>query len=179
MRHIILYECRGDDRELTRLSQVGGSSCYLNQASPLNCNAIVAHWAFGSKVSSVSNLNRLIIKNLTHFCCLFIRHGQGYTFPPETGHPLDSRHVHFYMMETHYNNPNFVYTSEMSNIASDSAGFPQQIVDNSGLRLYYIDASRQFDAGVMTIGKCRLSTSCLCLFPILTIHTHHPFYSAV
>lgn len=47
-------------------------------------------------------------------------------------------------METHYNNPNFVYNSNAE----------LQFVDNSGLRLYYVKATRQYDSGVLTVGKC-------------------------
>lgn len=72
---------------------------------------------------------------------------QGFTFPPEAGYPLDSRQVQFYLMETHYNNPDFVYD------AATAVTEEQATVDSSGLRLYVTAQTRRYDAGVMTVGK--------------------------
>lgn len=48
-------------------------------------------------------------------------------------------------METHYNNPDFVY---------DGAHEDEQVaVDNSGLRLYFTKQLRKFESGVMSVGR--------------------------
>lgn len=48
-------------------------------------------------------------------------------------------------METHYNNPRNV--DEFGNVNM------RQKADSSGLKLYYTDKLRKYDAGVLSIGK--------------------------
>lgn len=124
-----------------------------------------------------------------------IPHPQGFSFPQEAGYPLDSHQATFYMLETHYNNPDYSYDfssfyrknlnkqqrnmnihpsdddgddenspagsnhhdEEMENLPGDyrDDGEPeaeQQVVDNSGLKLYYTRTLRNFDAGVLSVG---------------------------
>lgn len=62
---------------------------------------------------------------------------QGFNFPAEAGYPLDpSAGARFYMMETHYNNPNI----------------DQGVVDSSGVRILYTPTLRKYDAGVISVG---------------------------
>lgn len=69
---------------------------------------------------------------------------QGFTFPPEAGYPLDTSKERFYLMETHYNNPNIPTDLETLHMGP--------IADNSGLKLHYTQALRKHDAGVLSIG---------------------------
>ena len=70
----------------------------------------------------------------THFSSASL---QGFNFPSEAGYPLDpSSESRFYMMETHYNNPNI----------------DQGIIDSSGVRVYYTPTLRKYDAGVISVG---------------------------
>lgn len=48
-------------------------------------------------------------------------------------------------METHYSNPR--------NIDEIASWNQRQKADNSGLKLYYTDKLRKYDAGVLSIGK--------------------------
>lgn len=48
-------------------------------------------------------------------------------------------------METHYNNP--------KNADDFSSITMRQKADSSGLKFYYTDKLRKFDAGVLSIGK--------------------------
>lgn len=66
----------------------------------------------------------------------------------ETGYALDINQARFYLMETHYNNPRNV--DDFSSITMD------QKADNSGLKLFYIDKLRKYDAGVLSIGKINI-----------------------
>lgn len=75
---------------------------------------------------------------------------QGFVFPPETGYPLDPSQARFYLMETHYNNPR--------NVEDLSNWNQRQKADSSGLKLYYTEKVRKFDAGVLSVGKCSCST---------------------
>ncbi|XP_059622696.1 MOXD1 homolog 2 [Phlebotomus argentipes] len=71
------------------------------------------------------------------------RGSEGFTFPQEVGYPLDIYQARYYMMETHYHH------------AMDGVGVninSPPMVDNSGLRLYYTQALRKFDAGVLSVG---------------------------
>lgn len=74
-----------------------------------------------------------------------ILHYQGFVFPSETGYPLDPNQARFYLMETHYSNPRNVEDFSSSNL--------RQKADSSGLKLYYTDKLRKYDAGVLSIGK--------------------------
>uniref|UniRef100_A0AAG5DFT0 DOMON domain-containing protein n=1 Tax=Anopheles atroparvus TaxID=41427 RepID=A0AAG5DFT0_ANOAO len=154
LNHIILYECQGLSKELEQLSRQRGQPCFRLQ--PMHCNTVVANWARGS---------------------------DGFTFPPEAGYPLESHQATYYMLETHYNYPDYTYDfspfyrknlskqQRNMNIAShDDAAEPpaddgeelaedddgtmmeQQMVDNSGLKLYYTHKLRQYDAGVLSVG---------------------------
>ncbi|XP_053685794.1 MOXD1 homolog 2-like [Sabethes cyaneus] len=173
LNHMILYECQGLSKELEMLSRERGQPCFRLQ--PMHCNTVVANWARGS---------------------------DGFSFPQETGYPLDSHQATFYMLETHYNNPDYSYdfssfyrknlSKQQRNMnihgdddedddddgadvdanedtgrdeyepGSDSdveldsddgaAAAEQQVVDNSGLKLYYTQTLRNFDAGVLSVG---------------------------
>lgn len=70
---------------------------------------------------------------------------QGFAFPPEAGYPLDTAQARFYLMETHYINPR--NAEEFGNWNQ------RQKADSSGLKLYYTDKLRKFDAGVLSVGK--------------------------
>lgn len=75
---------------------------------------------------------------------VFFHFSQGFTFPQEVGYPLDIYQARYYMMETHYHH------------AMDGVGVninSPPMVDNSGLRLYYTQALRKYDAGVLSVGK--------------------------
>ncbi|CAD7081233.1 unnamed protein product [Hermetia illucens] len=114
LQHIILYECQGNAPELEQMAREQGRVCH--KPSPfLECNAIVAAWARGS---------------------------EGFTYPDEVGYPLDSRQAKYYLMETHYSNPNPDFTKLHA----------RQMVDNSGLKIYFTHMVRRNDAGVLSIG---------------------------
>jgi hypothetical protein len=77
---------------------------------------------------------------------------QGFSFPQETGYPLDSQ-AKYYMLESHYNNPDyrFDYTAyeEKNSVHQQKEA---QMVDNSGLKLYITSTLRKFDAGILSVG---------------------------
>ncbi|XP_055593234.1 MOXD1 homolog 2-like [Uranotaenia lowii] len=174
LNHMILYECQGLSKELEMLSRERGQPCF--QLQPMHCNTVVANWARGS---------------------------DGFSFPQEAGYPLDSHQATFYMLETHYNNPDYSYDFSAfyrknlskqqrnmnihgldgddddddddggadaanmdengeepmpdeeypgSDTDSSDAAMEQQVVDNSGLKLYYTSELRNFDAGVLSVG---------------------------
>uniref|UniRef100_A0A182MXM8 DOMON domain-containing protein n=1 Tax=Anopheles dirus TaxID=7168 RepID=A0A182MXM8_9DIPT len=157
LNHLILYECQGLSKELEQLSRDRGHPCFRLQ--PMHCNTVVANWARGS---------------------------DGFTFPPEAGYPLESHQATYYMLETHYNYPDYTYdfspfyrknlSKQQRNMgiksrddtaepqqqpddadsdagdADDSAAMEQQMVDNSGLKLYYTHRLREHDAGVLSVG---------------------------
>lgn len=83
---------------------------------------------------------------------------QGFAFPAEAGYALDTAQTRFYLMETHYNNP----ISDNNAVDGTAGGFDQALVgerpqaDNSGLKLFYTRRLREHDAGVLSIGECRL-----------------------
>ncbi|XP_069946724.1 MOXD1 homolog 1-like isoform X2 [Cherax quadricarinatus] len=64
--------------------------------------------------------------------------GEGEMFPDHVGFPLGEEHggATYFLMETRYNNPNL----------------KRGIVDASGIRIFYTERLRKFDAGVMTVG---------------------------
>ncbi|XP_055620959.1 MOXD1 homolog 2-like [Toxorhynchites rutilus septentrionalis] len=173
LNHMILYECQGLSKELEMLSRQRGQPCFRLQ--PMHCNTVVANWARGS---------------------------DGFSFPMEAGYPLDSHQATYYMLETHYNNPDYSYdfssfyrknlSKQQRNMnihgdddddedededaggvggpdeyeagkeqldvdggtgdEAEAAAAEQQVVDNSGLKLYYTQTLRNFDAGVLSIG---------------------------
>nr|BAG86630.1 tyramine beta-hydroxylase [Dugesia japonica] len=60
-----------------------------------------------------------------------------FTYPEEVGNPIGGEKFSNYaILEIHYNNP------------EEKRG----IIDNSGLRLYYTDELRQYDAGIIELG---------------------------
>nr|XP_029730306.1 MOXD1 homolog 2-like [Aedes albopictus] len=167
LNHMILYECQGLSNELEMLSRRHGQPCFQLKAA--HCNTVVANWARGS---------------------------DGFSFPQEAGYPLDSHQATYYLLETHYNNPDYSYdfssfyrknlSKQQRNMnihnghdgedgnrddddVDDDAGnnhdeqddyrddddepeAEQQVVDNSGLKLYYTQSLRNFDAGVLSVG---------------------------
>ncbi|XP_065076570.1 MOXD1 homolog 2-like [Ochlerotatus camptorhynchus] len=169
LNHMILYECQGLSKDYEMLSRQRGQACFRMQA--MHCNTVVANWARGS---------------------------DGFSFPQEAGYPLDSHQATYYMLETHYNNPDYSYDfssfyrknlskqQRNMNIHGDDdddddddvdhqddgehrddyqqenrdtvyrddgeVEDEQQVVDNSGLKLYYTQALRNFDAGVLSVG---------------------------
>ncbi|XP_040166788.1 MOXD1 homolog 2-like [Anopheles arabiensis] len=165
LNHLILYECQGLSPDLEQLSRERGQPCFRLQ--PMHCNTVVANWARGS---------------------------DGFTFPPEAGYPLESHQATYYMLETHYNYPDYTYdfspfyrknlSKQQRNMGiksrdpqpaedsdplavsastehgedgeqddgDDSIAMEQQMVDNSGLKLYYTRKLRQHDAGVLSVG---------------------------
>uniref|UniRef100_A0A182M269 Copper type II ascorbate-dependent monooxygenase C-terminal domain-containing protein n=1 Tax=Anopheles culicifacies TaxID=139723 RepID=A0A182M269_9DIPT len=157
-----MYECQGLSQELEQLSRERGDSCFRLQ--PMHCNTVVANWARGS---------------------------DGFTFPPEAGYPLESHQATYYMLETHYNYPDYTYDfspfyrknlskqqrnmniksrdetaepqpedsdsrsytdEDLTDDMDDSMAMEQQMVDNSGLKLFYTHKLRQHDAGVLSVG---------------------------
>ncbi|XP_021710974.1 MOXD1 homolog 2 [Aedes aegypti] len=161
LNHMILYECQGLSNELEMLSRRHGQPCFQIKAT--HCNTVVANWARGS---------------------------DGFSFPQEAGYPLDSHQATYYLLETHYNNPDYSYdfssfyrknlSKQQRNMkihngedeaADDADNYDedrenqddyrddgsepeaeQQVVDNSGLKLYYTQSLRNFDAGVLSVG---------------------------
>ncbi|XP_049295194.1 MOXD1 homolog 2-like [Anopheles funestus] len=162
LNHLILYECQGLSPDLEQLSRQRGQPCFRLQ--PMHCNTVVANWARGS---------------------------DGFTFPPEAGYPLESHQATYYMLETHYNYPDYTYDfspfyrknlskqqrnmniksrdetvepppedsdprsnadEDLTDDMDDSIAMEQQMVDNSGLKLYYTHKLRQHDAGVLSVG---------------------------
>lgn len=143
----------------------------------------------------LSKLNTQFIIIEPHFQ-LFHSPTQGFSFPQEAGYPLDSHQATYYLLETHYNNPDYSYdfssfyrknlSKQQRNMnihnghdgedgnrddddVDDDAGnnhdeqddyrddddepeAEQQVVDNSGLKLYYTQSLRNFDAGVLSVG---------------------------
>ncbi|XP_076044750.1 uncharacterized protein LOC143027356 [Oratosquilla oratoria] len=63
---------------------------------------------------------------------------QGEMYPDHVGYPLgeDNQGATYFLLEIHYDNPDF----------------KSGIVDNSGLRLYYTERLRKYDAGILTVG---------------------------
>ncbi|CAK9815881.1 MOXD1 homolog 2 [Anthophora quadrimaculata] len=112
LHHMTLYECRGDHAQLESAAKTSGSVCYEhnqpNQPS-FQCNTIAAIWSLGS---------------------------EGFNYPPEAGYALHPHGPRYYMLETHYVNP------QMDAFISDS----------SGLRLHYTDRLRTHDAGILSVG---------------------------
>ncbi|XP_037025440.1 MOXD1 homolog 2-like isoform X3 [Bradysia coprophila] len=117
LQQIILYECQGKSSTLEAMSRERGHHCNNRNNPNIPCNAVVAVWTKGS---------------------------DGFTFPPEVGYPLDSSKERFYLMETHYYNPNIPKDLEMLHMGP--------IADNSGIKLYYTQTLRKHDAGVLSIG---------------------------
>ncbi|XP_050714984.1 uncharacterized protein LOC126997815 [Eriocheir sinensis] len=64
--------------------------------------------------------------------------GEGRMFPEYTGFPIGEEHggATYYMMEMHYNNPNL----------------RQGVVDSSGIRIFYTENLRDYDAGMFMLG---------------------------
>nr|XP_045616431.1 uncharacterized protein LOC123769364 [Procambarus clarkii] len=64
--------------------------------------------------------------------------GQGEMFPQHVGLPMGEEHggATFFLMETRYDNPNL----------------KQGVVDASGLRIFYTERLRQYDAGILMVG---------------------------
>nr|XP_022919190.1 MOXD1 homolog 2 [Onthophagus taurus]XP_022919191.1 MOXD1 homolog 2 [Onthophagus taurus] len=106
LQHVVLYECQ-DTSSVHVLADSSGRQCFDASVQPLACSTVVASWAKGS---------------------------EGFSFPPETGYPLESR---FYLLETHYVSPT---DGTLGNL------------DGSGLRLYYTPTLRRHEAGVISIG---------------------------
>lgn len=117
MNHIMLYECQGTNGDLEDRYRERGFNCF-QQHRPPQCKAVVATWARGS---------------------------EGFTFPPETGFPIDLANAKYYLMETHYSNMD-------DGVGYDPSKNQQQMVDSSGLKLYYTQSLRKYDAGVLSIG---------------------------
>ncbi|XP_058985307.1 MOXD1 homolog 2-like [Musca domestica] len=115
LQHITLRECHGTHQELEEMAREQGKQCMGARDIPLACNAIVASWSRGSN---------------------------SFTFPAETGYPMESRQAKYYLMETHYNN-----------LQPDLTQLPtRQMADNSGLKIYFTHILRPHDAGVLSIG---------------------------
>ncbi|CAL4128695.1 unnamed protein product, partial [Meganyctiphanes norvegica] len=114
LQHIIVYECTSFGPELDaafeELSHQLGQDCHQSSMAHLRytCSHVVAMWA---------------------------KESQGMAYPPEAGYPLHPDGPTFYMMETHYDNPE-----------------KHNFYDNSGLRLTYTPRVRIHDAGVVNIG---------------------------
>lgn len=60
LQHMILYECQGNSQQLYEMSRESGGMCN-RQALP--CNAIVAAWVKGSKVSQTIQLFVLFLRS--------------------------------------------------------------------------------------------------------------------
>ncbi|XP_018017865.1 DBH-like monooxygenase protein 1, partial [Hyalella azteca] len=63
---------------------------------------------------------------------------KGFSLPPEAGFPLGEEHngATYFMLEIHYDNPRMA----------------QDVVDSSGVRLFYTPRLRTYDAGVVQFG---------------------------
>ncbi|XP_043278026.1 MOXD1 homolog 2 [Venturia canescens] len=110
LHHMTLYECRGDLLQLKEAAKTSGSPCYGPLAPALQCNTMAATWGLGS---------------------------EGFNYPPEAGYALDPHTgPHYYMLETHYTNPQL----------------DRFITDSSGLRLLYTNRLRTHDAGILSVG---------------------------
>jgi len=112
IHHMNIYECDGEASVFEVLAATEGSRCYQPSMPPLffNCNNVVVAWSATSK---------------------------GFAYPPEAGYPMNrAGGAKFFMMETHYDNPNL----------------QRGIVDHSGLRLFYTPHLRHHDAGVLSVG---------------------------
>ncbi|XP_067643544.1 MOXD1 homolog 2 isoform X2 [Eurosta solidaginis] len=67
---------------------------------------------------------------------------RGFTYPDEAGYPIESHVAKYYIMGTHY-----------SDLQPDYAQLHSpQMVDNSGLRIYFTNVLRPNDAGILSIG---------------------------
>nr|CAI5864751.1 unnamed protein product [Callosobruchus analis] len=108
LQYIVLYECL-DSPFLASLAAGSGRHCHEPHSQPISCNTVVASWARGS---------------------------EGFSFPPETGYPMDEQSSRYYLLETHY-------------LAPMDGGSP---IPGAGLRLYYTQELRRHDAGVISIG---------------------------
>ncbi|XP_032687202.1 MOXD1 homolog 2 isoform X2 [Odontomachus brunneus] len=110
LHHMTLYECRGNQTQLEAAAQTNGDVCNAPDKPAFQCNTIAATWSLGS---------------------------EGFNYPPEAGYPLNpSNGPHYYMLETHYTNP------QLDAFISDS----------SGLRLLYTEQVRVHDAGILSVG---------------------------
>ncbi|CAH2006845.1 unnamed protein product, partial [Acanthoscelides obtectus] len=108
LQHITLYECL-DSPQLADLAAGSGRYCHEPHSQPISCNTVMASWARGS---------------------------EGFSFPPETGYPMDEQSSRYYLLETHYTAP--------------TDGGPP--LPGAGLRLYYTQELRRHDAAVISIG---------------------------
>ncbi|XP_034251618.1 MOXD1 homolog 2 [Thrips palmi] len=112
LHHLVVYECSGDASQFEKHVTSRGEACYHPHMPNefLSCHNVVVTWAVGS---------------------------EGFNFPSEAGYPLDpGSGAKYYMMETHYNNPNI----------------DPGIIDSSGVRVFYTPTLRKFDAGVISVG---------------------------
>ncbi len=64
---------------------------------------------------------------------------EGETLPAHVGIPLGEDHggATYFMLETHYDNP----------------AIHQDIVDHSGMRIFYTDKLREYDTGMLLLGS--------------------------
>ncbi|XP_045118850.1 MOXD1 homolog 2-like [Portunus trituberculatus] len=114
VHHIIVYECTDlaeEQQEVFEgLAASAGSGCYEKEILQHieTCNHVVVTWAVGS---------------------------EGLSLPPEAGYPLTPRGPKYYMMETHYDNPE-----------------GHRFKDESGIKITYTHEIRYHDAGVLSVG---------------------------
>lgn len=110
VHHMLLFECEGN---FTEEHFNKGVNCYDRANMPfLKCKStsIVAGWAVGA---------------------------MDFYFPPHVGFPIGtSDSPKNYLLEIHYDNPNFVKGQK----------------DSSGLSFYYTDNLRKYDAGIVSVG---------------------------
>lgn len=84
------------------------------------------------------------VKQCNAIVATWAKGSEGFTYPPEAGFPIDLNNARYYLMETHYSN------------MDDGIGYDpvksQQVVDSSGLKLYYTQSLRKYDAGFLSVG---------------------------
>ncbi|PSN48981.1 MOXD1 2 protein [Blattella germanica] len=144
MRHVILYECQGNEEEFEAHAQDRGQFCYQPSTPPsfFNfCNNVVIAWGIGSKVVLPAMEDTLYWCQIFKFPNLKNKYQmiKGFSFPPDVGYPLNSEEEggsKYFMMETHYSIP--VQDMDVS--------------DSSGIRVYYTSTLRENDAGVLSVG---------------------------
>uniref|UniRef100_A0A1B0FFJ9 DOMON domain-containing protein n=1 Tax=Glossina morsitans morsitans TaxID=37546 RepID=A0A1B0FFJ9_GLOMM len=115
LQQITLYECPTIGSEIEKLSRDVGHMCMGASSLPLGCNAIIASWTRGS---------------------------EGFVFPSEVGYPIESQHVKYFLMETHYSNLQATFEPYQM----------RRMTDSSGLKIVFTQDLRPHDAGVLSIG---------------------------
>ncbi|MGH0127521.1 UNVERIFIED_CONTAM: hypothetical protein FKN15_064757 [Acipenser sinensis] len=102
-----------------------------------------------------------------------IRHNNAFTYPPHVGVSIGTSLDPVYvLMEMHYDNP--TYQADKNVITEESLCYSADLIDSSGLRLFYTPVLREYDAGVIETGVWALELEMplgIHVFAVL-LHSH-------